>query len=57
MGMVEKKKELPLSQPEDEWGEVLDNFELLLRQDPTLQRAFDRVTCNSDRVQVHLGNM
>ena len=39
VGTVERNEELPLTQPDDEWGEVLDHFEQLQRDDPTLQKA------------------
>lgn len=44
MGAMERSEELQLTQPVDDWDEVPDNFEQLQREDPTLQKAYDRVT-------------
>lgn len=44
VGAMERSEELQLTQPVDDWDEVPDNFEQLQREDPTLQKAYDRVT-------------
>ena len=53
VGMVERNEELPLTQPDDDWGEVPDHFEQLQRDDPNLQKAFDRVS-HIDDVQTEV---
>ena len=55
VGTVERSEELPLTQPDDEWGEVPDNFGQLQKEDPTLQKALARVT-HIDGVQTEVSS-
>ena len=44
MGTVERNAELPLAEPDADWGDISANFEQLQREDESLLKAYDKVT-------------
>ena len=45
VGTVERAVELPFTQPEEDWEPLPSDVKQQQRDDPTLQKAYDRVTC------------
>jgi hypothetical protein len=44
VGTVERNAELPLAEPDADWGDISVNFEQLQREDESLLKAYDKVS-------------